>query len=340
MPGEGTIFSAAKIKRLMEISVVIPTYRRPALLRRCLDALSLQTVHPDSFEVLVVSDGYDVVTARMIKIFRNIHPGLNLHLYSTAGHVGPAAARNFGWRRAQANLVAFTDDDCIPDRHWLESFVKAYRDSTTSNVVFTGRTHVPISDDPTDYEKNIAYLEKAEFITANCCCVKSALLLVDGFDERFKMAWREDSDLQFKMMKQRIPILPVPSASVTHPVRNHQWTDYFRDERKGIFNALLYKKYPQLYRAKIERHGPINYYLITAAWVAILAGAVFQSPFLFWTALTFWMVATSTFILRRLKTTSHSRAHVGEMIITSIIIPPVSLYWRWYGAIKYQVWIP
>jgi glycosyltransferase involved in cell wall biosynthesis len=324
----------------MDISIVIPTYQRPALLRRCLDALSRQILTDETYEVIVVSDGFDAATARMIALFKKTHPDFPLSFYATSTHSGPAAARNFGWRHAHAELIAFTDDDCIPDSRWVASLLMSYRSSNKPYAVFTGRTHVPISDRPTDYERNIAYLERAEFITANCACTKNVLTLVDGFDERFKMAWREDTDLQFKLMENDIPIIVVATAHVIHPVRKHRWTDYLRDERKGLFNALLYKKYPKLYKAKIQKHGPLNYYFIAATLIATLGGALLGSSMVTWLGFFFWSLTTVLFIIKRLRNTSHALEHVGEMIVTSIVIPPVSLYWRWYGAVKYKVWIP
>jgi glycosyltransferase involved in cell wall biosynthesis len=41
-------------------------------------------------------------------------------LYLPAVHTsGPAAARNLGWRSASGDIIAFTDDDCLPDSNWL-----------------------------------------------------------------------------------------------------------------------------------------------------------------------------------------------------------------------------
>src|ERR1051325_6894599 len=64
------------------VSVVVPTCGRPEFLRRCVAALEEQTLAADAFEIIVVDD--------------------------TASRRGPAAARNIGWRRAQAPGVAFT----------------------------------------------------------------------------------------------------------------------------------------------------------------------------------------------------------------------------------------
>jgi cellulose synthase/poly-beta-1,6-N-acetylglucosamine synthase-like glycosyltransferase len=38
------------------VSVVVPTYRRPDLLERCLDALCAQAFDPTAYEIVVVDD--------------------------------------------------------------------------------------------------------------------------------------------------------------------------------------------------------------------------------------------------------------------------------------------
>ena len=176
----------------MFISVVIPTYRRPDLLSRCVQALASQNYDLTHYEVIVVSDGPDDETDRVIQQLREFHPRLTLRYYETPGRSGPATARNMGWRQAKGDLVAFTDDDCIPSASWLRDFSKSYVTFGKELVSFSGKVVVPISDEPTDYEKNIAHLETADFITANCACSKKALELTEGFDEDFQTAWRED----------------------------------------------------------------------------------------------------------------------------------------------------
>jgi hypothetical protein len=50
-----------------------------------------------------------------------------------------------------------------------------------------------------------------------------------------------------------------------------------------------------------------------------------------------WGVLTGRFLLRRLRGTSHAPSHVLEMIVTSLCIPFLSVFWRLYGAWKFRV---
>lgn len=319
-----------------KISVVIPTYRRPHLLMRCLDAVLTQDFRARDFEIIIVSDGYDPSTELSIaQVPLKKFPVLQY--YSLPAKAGPAAARNLGWLLGQGALIVFTDDDCVPANNWLSMMWAAYQSEGKEEIAFSGKTVVPINDDPTDYEKNISQLATAEFITANCACTKAALQTVRGFDERFRMAWREDSDLQFKFIQHQIPIVKVCDAVVTHPVRKAPWGISIREERKGMFNALLYKKYPRLYREKIEPRRPWHYYIIACCLALFVAGALNKKPVPMFAGLSGWLMMTSWFALKRLQATSHSPNHVLEMFFTSAVIPVLSLFWKAYGALKFRV---
>jgi GT2 family glycosyltransferase len=287
------------------------------------------------YEVIVVSDGPDVSTHYALR---------NLLVLEFPKFVfielpekkGPAAARNAGWAQASGELIAFTDDDCIPDIYWLKNLHEAFADIKNPLAAFTGRTIVPIPPVPTDYELNISHLSRAEFITANCACSRKALVCAGGFDEAFTMAWREDSDLQFKFIKQGIPIIPVEKAVVVHPVRKIKWGGCLKDERKNMFNALLYKKFPELYRKKIQPSRPWLYYVIISFFILFVFGILFSSSTASMLGLSGWLILTLWFAFNRLRSTSRNLGHVVEMALTSFAIPFLSLYWRWYGAFKYK----
>lgn len=251
---------------------------------------------------------------------------------------GPAAARNVGWRAAQGEIIAFTDDDCIPTPGWLRTGVSASRPGV---IGVSGRVVMPLSSDPTDYELNASYLERSEFVTANCFYRRADLERVGGFDERFAEAWREDSDLIFTLMERAkgiAQLVHAPDAVVIHPVRPARWGTSLLQQRKNMYNALLYKKHPSLYRKRLGRVTPWRYYVILIALLLCLAGLVTKQPALALGAAMVWTATTGLFFLQRLERTSRAPQHVAEMAITSILIPPVALYWRAKGALKYRVW--
>ena len=316
------------------ISVVIPTYRRPALLKRCLKAVLSQSLDPHAYEVIVVDDGHDDATLDAV-IEMQPESGLPVLRYMRpAARRGPAVARNAGWRSARGSLIAFTDDDTVPDRYWLAAGELAM---SRDVVALCGRGRVPTAEPPTDHELMTRGLERAEFVTANAFVWRDALEAVGGFDERFERAWREDSDLQFRLMSEVGEVTRCEDAVVEHPVRPEPWGVCLRQQKNALFDALLYKKHPRLYRERIDPMPPWNYFAVVGLTIAAPLLALAGHAALALTALALVAALVLEFAWRRLRHTAHTPRHVWEMLATSAIIPFLSVYWRLRGAIRYRV---
>lgn len=317
------------------ITVVVPTYKRPQLLKDCLDALCAQDLPGELFEIVVADDGPSTGSRLLVESFaRNFPDAPVIRYLEVTGRHGPAAARNCGWRNARANLIAFTDDDCRPARDWLRHGLKALEQGADAAW---GKLVMPVPPLPTDYEKDASHLANAEFVTANCFCRKAALMRVGGFDERFRLAWREDSDLFFNLLDIHAGIVHVPKAVVVHPIRPAPWGVSLSQQRKVLFDALLYKKHPARYRSKIRSRPPWNYYVIVAALIAAAGFAATRHYYIAGPAMALWLVFTLEFMLRRLRGTARDLRHIAEMAVTSLLIPPLALYWHWRGAFKFRV---
>jgi glycosyltransferase involved in cell wall biosynthesis len=350
--------------KMIRVSVVVPTFKRPELLSRCLRALSQQDFDPTAYEVIIVDDAASEETKRLVENWLSTEIPVNVdqvqnyrgvweNLSGTSaptslapspfpvfryvpvtGTHGPAAARNVGWRAACSEIIAFTDDDCIPDRNWLKAGVSAFVDGVAG---VWGRTIVPLPDSPTDYELNAARLGLSEFVTANCFYRQDEIASIGGFDERFTAAWREDSDVFFTLLERGCQFANAPDAVVVHPIRKAAWGISLNQQRKAMFNALLYKKHPDLYRDKLQPVTPWHYYWIVSAIALALWGELSGHPYFALAAISVWSVLTGRFCLQRLHQTSHAPEHIAEMIFTSILIPPLSLFWRLFGALKFRV---
>ncbi len=255
------------------VSIVVPTYKRPDLLARCLEALLAQDLAPADYEVIIVDDADCIETRDMVqrRAKQARSRGHTVRYLPAKFTQGPAAARNIGVRAARSEVIAFTDDDCIPCTGWLKAGLAALKDGVAG---VAGRISVPLEGAPTDYENNASHLAHSEFVTANCFYRRDALLLVGGFDERFTMAWREDSDLIFSLQERGLQFARASDALVVHPVRAARWGVSIGQQRKSLFNALLYKKHPALYRQKVQSGPPWRYYGIVGALLVVLAGAI------------------------------------------------------------------
>jgi len=319
------------------VSVVIPTYRRELLLRRCLAALLTQENTPGPVEIIVVDDGISPDTRKLVEWLaaqRTPEQPELRYAPQRQDARGPAAARNTGWRLARAPVVAFTDDDTIPAADWLSQGLRAMKNNAAAAA---GHVTVPLPPVPTDWERNTAGLDGAEFVTANCFVRRDVLSAIGGFDERFKRAWREDSDLYFSMLEARQRVVRAVRAVVVHPVRPAPRGVSLRLQRNMFFDALLYKKHPWLYRQKISARPPIRYY---ATFLGLLTGIVAVAtghPLVAIAGFGFWLWQTVCFASRRLRGTSRAPGDVIDMAVTSAAIPPLAVYWRLAGAWHFRV---
>jgi glycosyltransferase involved in cell wall biosynthesis len=319
------------------VSVIVPTYRRTDLLERCLGALAAQRLPASDFEIIVADDGLSAATRAACERWRGAlasRGGPTLRYCTPARHGGPAAARNAGARLAAGAILAFTDDDTLPEPEWLERGLAAFGPGIAAAW---GRLVMPLSPVPTDYERDAARLAHAPFVTANCFCTKRVFAGLGGFDERFRLAWREDSDLYFRLLAAGAAIVHVPEAVVMHPVRPACWGVALTQQKKILFDALLFKKHPTLYRERIRRTPRWDYYAIVLALLVCVAAAIGGAPRVAAGAGVTWLLLTAALCAKRLGNARKTPTHVAEMIVTSAAIPPLAVFWRAAGALKFRV---
>jgi glycosyltransferase involved in cell wall biosynthesis len=306
------------------------------MLHACLDALCRQDFPADRYEIVVCDDGPDEATRACVERMAEAHAacGLAVRYVPVTRTQGPAGARNAGWRLARSPLIAFTDDDTLPDPHWLTAGVAALAQGAAAAA---GTIVVPLPPVPTDYEADASGLERAEFATANAFVARTFLSTTGGFDERFTSAWREDSDLQFTLLRAGGEIVRASDAVVVHPVRPARWGVSIAQQRKSQFDALLYSKHAELFRTRIRARPPLLYYAILCAALAALIGALAVDSALATGGVIAWLLLTAYFCAIRLRGRDRSWRHVAEMAWTSVPIPFLSVFWRLYGAVRFKV---
>ncbi|HEY7293845.1 MAG TPA: glycosyltransferase family 2 protein [Dehalococcoidia bacterium] len=318
------------------MSVVVPTFHRDETLLRLLDTLAAQDLPRDRFEILVVDDARSRSTPAAVAAFAAGQPGLRIRTLPGRSR-GPATARNIGWRAAVAPVIAFIDDDAYPARpDWLRQGIAAFERPEIDAAV--GAIRVPADEPPTDFQRNVKNLETADFLTCNAFCRRSALERVGGFDPAFRVPFREDSDLQFRIEDSGGMIVRLPAAIVIHPAPPGRFGVSLRLQRYSLYNALLYKKHPGRYRAEIQRWPPLGYYGMVASALGSL-GALATGRRRGAAALALaWLVLEGRFFVRRLHGASHRPRHLLDLLVTSALIPWLSIYWRLRGAWRFRVW--
>lgn len=198
----------------MLFSIVIPTYKRPALLRECLNCLSTYFEPTEKcqfgpeLEVIVTDDHNDV----------ELHDQLNVTYpwcrFLNGPQRGPAANRNHGANYAVAEWIVFTDDDCLPQPGWLE----AYAASASACEVMEGRTSA--LGEPRRVDEECPINETGGFLwSCNFAIKRDIFNAIGGFDEFFPAPCMEDVELRIRLKKLGYKALFVPNAVVFHPWR-------------------------------------------------------------------------------------------------------------------------
>jgi glycosyltransferase involved in cell wall biosynthesis len=105
----------------LRVAVVVPTFRRPDDLRRCLGGLSAQTRPAD--EVLVVTREEDAETRQALS---SQDMPLDVRRVDVL-EAGVVAALTAGLDAVRADVVAITDDDAVPAPDWLARIERHFR---------------------------------------------------------------------------------------------------------------------------------------------------------------------------------------------------------------------
>jgi O-antigen biosynthesis protein len=211
-------------------SVVVCTRNRPDALNRCLRALE-QLAYP-SFEVMVVDNAPS--DDRALEVSRRA--GVR---YLVEPIPGLSRARNTGARACSSEVVAFTDDDAVPEPAWLSHLASQFHDPEVA--VATGRT-LPLLEAPadasesdsTDLGPSVIRLDRRHPLWFEMACfggigngnnMAFRSRLFDewrGFDERLgrgaPLSSCEEHRAFAQLIERGYAVVYTPQARVRHPI--------------------------------------------------------------------------------------------------------------------------
>lgn len=209
---------------LTRASVIVPTFNRCDLLQQVLSAL-VQQDYAEDYEIVVVDDGSQDETPRVLEEWGRRHPG-RLRAFRQA-NAGPAKARNRGAREARGTFLAFIDDDCLAERSWLRALEMAMENAKAAAVAgavvnpeggWVGRyvNLESVIDHVLSADGSVA-----ELITANAGVRAKVFWEVGGFDEAIRVAGGEDTELSLCLRAAGHRIVYAPEAQIRH----EKWMD-------------------------------------------------------------------------------------------------------------------
>ena len=209
------------------VSVVVCTYNRKKLLKNCLSSI-LNIEYPKScYEVIVVDGGSSDGTREFCKHFPEIR-------FIIERKYGLAYARNLGAELARGSIVAYTDDDCIVDKHWLSNLTSGFQFS--KSIAGVGGPVYPLH--PEIIPKKLLVkpalglfdegekIELVQGIITSNSAFKREIFSAIQFDETLGTTRRrklllcgEDDDFCQSLTKSGHKLLYTPFARVYHQIR-------------------------------------------------------------------------------------------------------------------------
>jgi GT2 family glycosyltransferase len=298
--------------------VVIPTIGRPSLVR-LLAAIDAQQ-RPVEGRVIVVDDRRDA--GEPVGGAGGL-PGSNVTVLRGPA-AGAAAARNVGWRASTAPWVSFLDDDVVPPPDWTARLGEDLARAAPDVAATQGRIRVvlPLDRRPTDWERNVAGLERARWATADIAYRRRALEEVGGFDERFPDAYREDADLGLRVVEAGHRIV-AGRRLVDHPVGPaNRWVSV-RLQRGNAADALMRTIHGPDWRARagVAAGRRPRHVLVVAAGLLAIVAAITGRRAAAAAGAVGWLLGTAELAWARVAPGPRDSREVVTMVVTSAALP-------------------
>ena len=188
---------------MIDISVIIPTYKPEGYLSECLAALDNQTLDHSRFEVLLLLNGPKEPYMSQIEGFINEHSNLSCKLIYCKDN-GVSLARNRGLDEAMGEYICFVDDDDLITDDYLEALLSVatpYTIALPYVCVFDDKDKrqrpIYISDDFMENMKDVPYIAVRRYFYV--CWGKLIHRDVIG-NRRFDVSLRNGEDCQFMLL--------------------------------------------------------------------------------------------------------------------------------------------
>ncbi|MBD2353413.1 glycosyltransferase [Tolypothrix sp. FACHB-123] len=228
---------------LPKVSVVVPIYNGEADLPDLISCFLSQTYPQEQVEYLLVDNNSSDRTLNLLKNTAELSP-LAIYPLSANQIQSSYAARNTGIRAAKGEIIAFTDADCRPQPHWLESLIQPFNQPDIAIVVgeITALPGKTILEKYADYQETLSQKHTLAHPfcpygqTANLAIRRIAFAKVGLF--RPYLTTGGDADICWRIFQDKIGQLKfVPNAIVQHRHRTtlgelkSQWRRYGRSNR-------------------------------------------------------------------------------------------------------------
>jgi GT2 family glycosyltransferase len=237
------------------ISVVVPTFRRPQTLEKCLRALGRQEAPPGSFEVIVVDDDPDGEDPPRV----DGHP-FRARSFKSGG-VGAAAARNQAAAVATGRLLLFLDDDVIADPQLVGRHLAWHEDGGERGVLVGPCRPRPVSDNLIaraaglwwqDFFHLLGESTAPTFVkalTGNASLTRELFEELGGFSKAISPMRREDWEWGLRLRRGGIRIDFDPKASARHEFSLEAADRLLAARLEAVGDTVIVNRYPEAFES-------------------------------------------------------------------------------------------
>ena len=214
----------------VDVSVIIPVYNHWELTRACISSV-LEACEQDAirYEIILADDGSSDETVRAARYF----PGL--HVVKTPKNVGFLRNCNNAAKHARGKYLLLLNNDTVVLPGWMKPLYRLMHDDTTSAIVGSKLLYPDgviqeagglLFGDGTGYNAGrgqyrdallFNILRETDYVSGASMLVRSSFWKeVGGFDEHYKNAYCEDSDLAMTARSRGLRVLYQPLSEVIH----------------------------------------------------------------------------------------------------------------------------
>lgn len=198
------------------VSIIIPTYNRSFLLKRCLNNILQQSYL--KIEIIVVDDGSEDetfnVVQRIIIDLNNRNEDVSVRYYYKKNE-GAVKARNFGLNKSRGEFIVFQDSDDLMEKNrillQIKKIINTNVDASVCSIIeYPSKKILFIPED--SYIDPITSFFSGELHGGTQAWMFSRKCIdnIHGYDE--SLTCHQDLDLTFRMLISGHSICSVPDA--------------------------------------------------------------------------------------------------------------------------------
>ncbi|MFX0096383.1 MAG: glycosyltransferase [Candidatus Hodarchaeota archaeon] len=233
------------------VTVAVCTLGKAKTLEDTIKSLLSQSYPSDKYEIIVVVDESTRAYNRLKK-----YP-IRLLFRKKIG--GLSSARNLCVKHANGEIIAFTDDDCIADRFWLEELVKVFvSDDKTkgvggivrslhSDAISKGITLLELVGVAWLHKEEISDMRRKRIAGINSAFQKSTVESIGGWDEKIAYG-ADDVDISHRLIKEGHKLKLTPKAVVYHNHRSSLREVFWWSHNLGMGYSYYIKKHKNYLR--------------------------------------------------------------------------------------------